>query len=458
MTDLFVTILNMSLVSSYVALAVIFFRFLLKKSSKIFSYGLWAVVLFRLVCPFSLKSNYSLIPPIFDTTQQNVINPQIITSNNADGLGETLIINIQNSVSIVNSSSPINFMEIGIDIEVVIWLLGIVGFLCYGIVTYVKFKKIISTATLVKDNIYETDRIHTPFVLGFIKPRIYILTGIPPHDFNYIILHEKTHIRRFDYLIKPFAYFILTLHWFNPIMWVCYYLMTKDMEMSCDESVIKQTALDNRSDYSKLLLSLSINRNGFISPLAFGESNVKKRIKNVIHYKKSSFLTNVFLLAVLILITVGLGCTPKVNAVGTIQNMNMQNLNKNDYEEANIVISNYFQYQNDKDEIKAESTLTDAWKSFNIKWEFENLDYINIINSTIEENETERNCYVKDGRGAVNGVKSDDLVILRVKYSLKYIDDNISSRPSGMYDYYFYLIRDSEASPWKIDDQGPVVS
>lgn len=133
----------------------------------------------------------------------------------------------------------------------------------------------VRTATLVRDNIFETDRIDSPFVCGFIKPKIYVPINLPEQELSYILAHEQTHIRRLDYLVKPFAFLVLIIHWFNPIMWLSFALMSKDMEMSCDESVIRRMGSDRKASYSNSLLSLAVKRSGLLvgSPLAFGESH-----------------------------------------------------------------------------------------------------------------------------------------------------------------------------------------
>lgn len=311
MSSYFITVLNMSLTASYVVLAVIIVRLLLKRAPKIFSYALWAVVLFRLVCPLSFESNFSLIP-----NSNEIIPHDIIYSQNpAISTGVTMAdkaINqaIQSTLPPVNPAASVNPMGIALEIGAIIWMLGIVMLLAYALISYFGLKRRLSTATLVNDNVYEADGIKTPFVLGLIKPRIYIGTNLPGSELGYIIKHEETHIRRYDYIIKPVAFLALVMHWFNPLIWISYFLMVKDMEMSCDESVMKQFSGDIRASYSNSLLSLSVKQSGLLSPLAFGESNVKSRIMNVLNYRKPAFWTVVVIAVVAIAITVGLMVDP----------------------------------------------------------------------------------------------------------------------------------------------------
>lgn len=302
MSRLFITVLNMSLTASYVALVVIFIRMILGKFPKIFSYVLWAAVWFRLLCPVSFKSPLSLVPiksPIpYDIA--TVINPTV--GFGIESIDSVINQPIKSSVSLANPAAGLNHMGIIMEIATAVWLLGIAVILCYSILSYFRLKARHSTATIYKDNIYETDRIKTPFVLGFIRPKIFIPTGLAQNELDYIIKHEQVHIKRKDHIIKPLAFLAVVLHWFNPLIWFCYFLMSKDMEMSCDESVIRQSKEDIRASYSNSLLSLSVKQSGFLMPLTFGESNVKSRIKNVLNYKKPVFwivLTAVVLVVVM---------------------------------------------------------------------------------------------------------------------------------------------------------------
>jgi beta-lactamase regulating signal transducer with metallopeptidase domain len=303
MTDLFIPILKMSITASYAALAVMLVRVFLKKAPRVFSYALWLVVLFRLICPFSLESSLSLIPSKPASIPQEIVYSQTPAINSG--------MEIINNASPVNPAASADPMIIVMDITAIIWLVGIAVLLCYGAVSYFRLKHRLSVATFVKDNIFETDRIQTPFVLGLIKPRIYIPTGITGDGLDYILKHEQTHIKRYDYLIKPVAYLALTLHWFNPLIWFCYFLMSKDMEMSCDESVMRDTDEDVRGSYSTALLTLSAKQSGLIIPLAFGESNVKSRIKNILNYKKPAFWVIIVAVVVVALALIGLVTNPK---------------------------------------------------------------------------------------------------------------------------------------------------
>ena len=280
--NLFVDVVNMSITASYVIVFVLVARLCLKKAPKIFSYSLWSVVLFRLVCPFSFSSALSLLHTASGSSGKIQYIPLNI------GLMEQPQINtgIKGVDSAINASLPLvtpyasaNPMQIVLFILSLIWVTVIVALLFYSVISYLVLKRKVSTAILVEDNIFESETISSPFVLGLIKPKIYLPIGLKDTERSYILKHEQTHIRRFDHLIKPFAFLALCVHWFNPLVWISFMLMTKDMEMSCDERVLKELGTSIKKDYSTSLLSLAIDQRMIsASPLAFGESNIKARI------------------------------------------------------------------------------------------------------------------------------------------------------------------------------------
>jgi len=307
-SNLFINVLNMSVTASFAALIVIFVRLLLRKSPKIFSYALWAVVWFRLLCPFSFESTLSLLH-----VQSSMPSSIIALADPAAGLeGRGLAINqsAETALTVANHLPEANYMGAAVNIAAAVWLVGIALILGYSIISYWKLKRRVFAATLTKDNIFETDQIQTPFVFGFFRPRIYIPAGVEEKELEYILKHEQVHIKRKDYIIKPVAFLAATLHWFNPLIWLCYFLMSKDMEMSCDEEVIRQSKEDIRKSYSRSLLSLSMKQSGFLAPLAFGESNVKARIKNILNYKKPGFWVICLACILVVAVSVVLAANP----------------------------------------------------------------------------------------------------------------------------------------------------
>jgi len=287
LTGVFIGVLNMSITASIVTLAVMLARIPLKKAPKIFSYALWGVVMFRLISPFSFESIFSLMPRSIDIMPQGIVSSQNMGVQFADApLSGTADVAIPTVAQVSESNLAIT----AIEVAGYVWLFGFIALVAYAIIGYLNLKRRIRFATLIRDNIYETDKIKTPFVLGLIRPKIYFPTTIDPSRHDYILKHEQIHIKRRDYLIKPLAYIVFALHWFNPLMWIAYFLMSKDMEMSCDEAVLRKTDEDIRCDYSTSLLSLSIKRVSLLSTtaFAFGEGSVKERIINVLGFKKSA--------------------------------------------------------------------------------------------------------------------------------------------------------------------------
>jgi len=276
----------MSITGAFVIAAICLIRLPLKKAPKVISYCLWAVAGFRLVFPFSLSSIFSLIP-----FKASPIPPDIAMQ--AIPRIDSGIRVIDNTVSaVLPAATPYysaNPLQIWTFIGALLWLTGAAIMLIYGVVSYFLLKRKMRAAIFVEENIYEANNIRSPFLLGVFKPRIYIPTGLAEQEWNYVILHEKIHIRRHDYIIKFIVYFILCLHWFNLLAWVAFILMGADMELSCDERAIKELGGGVKRDYSLALLSLATERRSIGgSPLAFGEGGMKERVKNVLNFKKHS--------------------------------------------------------------------------------------------------------------------------------------------------------------------------
>lgn len=296
MVEVFLKILNMSITATYVLIAVLILRLLLKRAPKRISYMLWSVLLFRLVCPVSFSSAFSLFnffnAPVADSGGIEYISkgngltvvPQI--SSDAGYFGKT----VSPVVTQAAETTSVNPMQVFLSIGAWVWLAGMAVMLIYSVVSYLRLKRRVSTATLLNGNVFETEEISSPFVCGFFKPKIYLPVGINETEREYVLLHERTHILRKDHIIKPIAFFALSVHWFNPLMWLAFCLMSRDMEMSCDERVVCELDHEGKARYGETLMRLAIKRPIVAgSPLAFGESTTKGRIKNVLHYKKPAF-------------------------------------------------------------------------------------------------------------------------------------------------------------------------
>lgn len=301
MEQVFLTVLNMSITASYAMLIVCALRFVFKRHApKVVFYALWIVVLFRLVCPVSFSSSVSFLgvstgldlPAPVDGAMHYI--PQNI------GLMEEPTVQIgpgalndalSGSLPAATPEASGNPMQVLLYVATIVWASGLVIMLLYSVVSYLRLKKKVSTATRVEGNVFETDAITSPFVFGLIRPRIYLPVGLSEEQRRFVLLHERTHVRRLDYLVKPVAFIALGIHWFNPLMWVMFCLMSQDMEMICDESAIKELNASARADYSHALLSLCTGRSALTgSPVAFGESHAKSRIENVLHYKKPTLV------------------------------------------------------------------------------------------------------------------------------------------------------------------------
>ena len=312
----FSQVLNMSLTASVVILCVMAARLLLKKAPKIFSYALWAVVLFRLLCPVSLASEVSVL----ELTQ-----PQVAQASNVSVVYYTPVesaLEESGWQSTPVQREPISIRELErqqadtaptvMGIASWLWLAGIAVMVLYSIVTYLRLYRDLIGAVRLKKNIYLADHIQSPFVLGLYRPRIYLPSGIPMEERRYIIAHERHHIRRCDHLIKLLAYAALCIHWFNPLVWAAFLLAGKDMEMSCDEAVIKKLGEHIRADYSASLLRLATGRRLIAgTPLAFGEGDTKGRVLNMAKWKKPKVWVSILCVVLCVVILIVCAVNPE---------------------------------------------------------------------------------------------------------------------------------------------------
>lgn len=322
----FTIVLNMSITASFIAVGVMLARLILKKGPRLFSYALWSAVLVRLVIPVSFTSTFSLLNLIKPRTQQIARTLSYVPYNIGIAQTPSIDVGVDGINKVVNSSLPqavptasVNPMQIVMAISSTVWIFGVALLILYSIISYLKVKQNIRTATLVSGNIFETDRIVTPFVCGFYKPKIYIPINISPNELPYILAHERVHLKRLDHIIKPFAFLLLSVHWFNPLMWLSFSLMSRDMQMSCDESVLKMFGDEIRVSYSNSLLAFSTSRSQLLSgsPLTFGESNVRTRIKNILNYKKATFRIYMMALVATVAIVILFLANPKNDHTAT---------------------------------------------------------------------------------------------------------------------------------------------
>ena len=286
MNNVFLHLLNMSITAGWIVLAVILLRFFLRKAPKWISCLLWGLVALRLVLPFSIESVLSLIP------SKETIPPEIVHSSAPTiHSGIELFNNTINPViSQTLAPDPVketNPVQTILSVASIVWVSGIAIMLIYTIVSFLRVRMKVRASIRTDKNIFICDDIDTPFIFGLIKPRIYLPSTLSETDAQYVVAHEKAHLKRKDHLWKPFGFLLLSIYWFNPLLWVGYILLCRDIELACDEKVVKDFETASKKDYSTALLNCSIPRKLISAcPLAFGEVGVKARIKNVLSYKK----------------------------------------------------------------------------------------------------------------------------------------------------------------------------
>lgn len=305
MTGIFQTVLNMSITGAYIAAAIILLRLVMKKLPKRFSYALWIILGIRLLCPFSFSSAASLFNLVKPETAENSVTnqmtyiPQTIEYDHKPQVtvAPPILDNAVNEAITESLPPPIpensvDPMQVVLFVAAIVWLVGVAAMAAYTLISYFSVRKKLAGATLLRENIYLCGNIGTPFVYGTVRPKIYLPEDIPEADTDYILAHERTHIGRGDHIIKLIAMAALCLHWFNPMVWISYKLMTKDMELSCDERAVSRFDRDVRKDYANALLNISARQNHISlgGILAFGESNIKSRIKGVLAAKKPTVI------------------------------------------------------------------------------------------------------------------------------------------------------------------------
>lgn len=350
--EAFLQVLSMSVLAGAVVVAVLFARILLRREPKIFCYMLWGVVLFRLLCPVSFTSSFSMlgVPEQIQTWAaawsegqadygEIAVNAAAALTGGAakivgddetalwgaagkdsaaadmagnDGGGaagawqDDGVTGAQGRAEARLMANPI------VRAASVLWVVGMAALLVHNSVSFLSLRKRLSSAVRIRNNLYETDQIGAPFVLGIVRPKIYLPTTLTEQETDYIVMHERTHIRRQDHIIKLLLFLALVLHWFNPLVWLAFALAERDMEMSCDETVMRHMDGDIREEYSRSLLSFAVGGRRIAgAPLAFGESDTKARIRNIMRYKKPAGAGVVAALFLVIMLAVSLGSDPK---------------------------------------------------------------------------------------------------------------------------------------------------
>lgn len=329
--EVFLQIVYMSLLSGVVIVAVLAARLLLRRAPKLFSYALWGIVLFRLLCPVSFSTPFSVFGVLermegeyaqvtVQYTEPSNSGADISAAavpaayaadaagDEADGAKDAQTDDAAGERTQGASVVP----AFPVRVAAVLWVLGMAALLSYNGVSYLRLRRRLVGAVRIRKNLYETDRIESPFVLGLVHPRIYLPTTLTEQETDYIIMHERTHIHRGDHVIKLISFLALVLHWFNPLVWLAFILAERDMEMSCDEAVMRHMDEDIRAEYSLSLLALATGGGRIAgAPLCFGESDTKGRVKNIMRYKKPATAVIIVALLAVVLLVVALAGNPK---------------------------------------------------------------------------------------------------------------------------------------------------
>ena len=338
MKELFTGILNISISAGILIIVCVLVRLIFRKMPKFVRCLMWLLVAVRLAIPFAIESPLSLLPAreyvtvssnneaadkvadkaehinnvdsadtakdtVAKTSAQNAADKSnvaevdtvesinsVAAENNAENISENTVENTaENTAKSINTPGSMSFLR-SIDVMYIlsiVWIVGVAAFLIYALVSYIRLRRLVDDAVLLRENIYQSERAGTAFILGVIRPRIYVPYGLGLNELYMSISHERAHISRRDHLVKPLGFIIAAVYWFNPLVWLAYILLCRDIELACDEKVIKKIGYDKKKDYSQALLNLSIPRK-YISacPVAFGEVGINERIKNVLTMKK----------------------------------------------------------------------------------------------------------------------------------------------------------------------------
>lgn len=329
MEALFLKLFNMSVTASWLVLAVAILRTLLKKAPKAITVFLWALVGIRLVCPFSFESVLSLIPSA-ETVPEAVLTGSDFNIDTGLSAVDSRVNGYLDDRYIEGVTVPAGNGMTVMGVLSAIWLVGIAAMLIYTVISYLKIHRKVRETVPYNENIWACDRIAAPFILGVFRPKIYLPSAIDKQDAEYVIAHERAHLKRRDHLIKPLGFLLLTVYWFNPVIWIAYILLCRDIELACDEKVIKELGEQAKKPYSEALINCSLPRKTVAAcPLAFGEVGVKSRIKSVLNYKKPAFWVVIVAIIASIAVAVGFLTNPKGQSLRNIEGLDLTSYQEN---------------------------------------------------------------------------------------------------------------------------------
>lgn len=312
MAAVFAKLVSISIVANWLILAVILLRVLLKKAPRWIICILWALVAVRLVFPFSIESPVSLIPETTSVIQEavdtNLIHPEVMPSDTADFTTQ-----VENSNTYISSKPTVSILPL-------IWCLGVCLMLCYLVFSYLKMLWLVREAVPDEENVWLCDAVATPFILGMLQPRIYLPSGLSETNREYVIAHEQSHLWWKDHWWKPLAFILLAVYWFDPLVWIAYTMVCSDIEFACDERVVQHYGLPEKKAYSEALLECSDHRKMVLAcPVAFGETAVVQRVRNVLNYKKPRFWIILISVIVILVTAIGFLTVPVKGAVPDLQ-------------------------------------------------------------------------------------------------------------------------------------------
>lgn len=320
MADVFIKTLNMGIAAGWLIVAVVVLRVLVKRAPKRFRLLLWAVVGLRLVLPVSIESALSLVPSA-QTLPEGVMYAAAPELNTGIAALNDAINPALTAAFAPEPAASANPLQVLLPVASVIWLAGAAAMLLWALVSWLRLRRRVAEAVLLEGNVFESERVASPFVLGLIRPRIYLPFGLDEGAREQVLTHERAHIARGDHVIKPLGWLILAVYWYNPLVWLAYALFCRDIELACDERVIRRLPVSGRADYSQALLDLSRPHHGVgACPLAFGESAVKGRVKSVLTYKRPAFWLIMLAAVLCIGAAVCFLTDPKAEADDSVQN------------------------------------------------------------------------------------------------------------------------------------------
>ena len=337
MGAVFLKVLNMSITAGWFILAVLCIRLLFRKIPKWMNCLLWGVVAIRLICPFSIESPFSILSSTEPIKSSAVVEGEV--RNDIPSIDSRLTI-VQNTINPMltetfayNESDSVAPLQVVTFAAGLVWCCGMVLLIICAMGSVVKLHKLVNEAVCVRENIYICDAVKSPFILGIFRPRIYFSSALREREMDYILAHESAHLKRKDHWWKALGYLLLCIHWFNPLCWVAYSLLCKDIELACDEKAAKNMTFHEKKEYAKVLLSCAGQRSlVMVCPLAFGEVGVKERVKSVLNYKKPTVWIMMATAAVFVILAV---CFLTKTTKGDVELQNPIDENKDVYESVN---------------------------------------------------------------------------------------------------------------------------